>query len=59
MKIRMNKRRILSRLAHNQKYIWYVSPFIAKAEKIRERNERVQAIINKSVQEMELRYAKN
>ena len=46
MKIRMNKRRILSRLAHNNQYIWYVTPFMIKAEMARKTREKIREIVD-------------
>ena len=59
MKVRKNKKYVTARLAHNKQYIWFVAPFIAKAEKIKKNNERIQAIINKSFPELEFAYGKN
>lgn len=46
MKIRKNRKRALARLAHNNHGLWYITPFMVKAEMVRKTNERIRAIID-------------
>lgn len=46
MKMRANRKRVLARLAHNNKHHWYIWPFMLKAATIRKANERIRAMIN-------------
>jgi hypothetical protein len=48
MKIRMNKRRILSRLAHNKQYFWFVTAALSGSDKRRIFRERIQATVDKA-----------
>lgn len=51
MKIRTNRKRVLAKLAHNNHGLWYITPFMVKAEMIRKTNERIRAIIDKTFPE--------
>jgi hypothetical protein len=52
MKMRDNRRRILSRLQENNKYRWVVAPIIKRAEEKRIIRERIQAIVDKAFPEL-------
>jgi len=52
MKIRTNRKRVLTRLAHNRKYHWFVAPIIKRAEEKRIIRERIQAIVDKAFPEL-------
>ena len=46
MKVRQNKRRILTNLRWNNLHIWFVAKCIRGHEKIRERNERIKKLVD-------------
>jgi hypothetical protein len=47
MKVRTNRRRILVKLSHNKKITWLITPILARAAKIKERNDRIKAQVDK------------
>lgn len=59
MRIRDNRRRILSRLRQNNKYRWIVMPIIKASEEKRIIRERIQAIVNKAFPELKGVYVTN
>ena len=46
MKVRKNRQRILTNLSHNKRSIWFVTPFIVRAERLRKTNEKIRAIVD-------------
>jgi hypothetical protein len=46
MKVRLNKRRILINLSHNNKTHWYLTPFLIKAAHVKKLNERIRKLID-------------
>jgi hypothetical protein len=46
MKVRKNRHRILTRLSHNKRSIWFITPFLVRAEKLRKTNEKIRAIVD-------------
>lgn len=59
MKIRTNRKRVLTRLAHNRKYHWFVAPIIKASEDKRIIRERIQAIVDKAFPELKGVYVTN
>jgi hypothetical protein len=52
MKARTNKRKILAKLSHNKRIPWLIAPILARAEKIKERNDRIKAQVDKMFPEL-------
>jgi len=52
MKIRTNRKRVLTRLAHNRKYHWFVAPMIKASEEKRIIRERIKAMVDKAFPEL-------
>ena len=48
MKVRANRRRTLAKLSHNKKSRWFIAPILARAAKIKERNDRIMAMVDKA-----------
>jgi len=46
MKVRKNCQRILTKLSHNKRSIWFITPFLVRAERLRKTNERILAIVD-------------
>jgi hypothetical protein len=46
MRVRDNRKRILAKLAHDKKYIWYVTPFMIKAEMAAKTRRRIREIVD-------------
>ena len=47
MKARTNRRRILAKLSYNKRIPWLIAPILARAAKIKERNDRIKAQVDK------------
>lgn len=47
MKARTNRKRILVKLSHNKKITWLITPILERAAKIKERNDRIKAQVDK------------
>jgi hypothetical protein len=47
MKMRAHRRRVLARLGHNNRIPWLIAPILARAAKIKERNDRITAQVDK------------
>jgi len=47
MKMRTHRRQILARLGHNNRIKWLIAPILARAKKIKERNDRITAQVDK------------
>ena len=47
MKMRTNRRRVLTKLAYNKTITWFLAPILAKSAKIKERNDRIKAQVDK------------
>ncbi len=52
MKIRTNRRRALAKLGYNNRIKWLIAPILARAAKIRERNQRIKAQVDKMFPEL-------
>ena len=48
MKVRTNRRKILARLSHNKRIPWLIAPILVRAAKIKERNDRINAQVDKA-----------
>jgi len=59
MRMRDNRRRILSRIRQNNKYRWIVMPIIKASEEKRIVRERIQAIVDKAFPELKGVYVTN
>jgi len=51
MKIRTNRKRVMTRLAHNKRISWFLAPIIARSKVIAERNQRIKASVDKAFPE--------
>jgi hypothetical protein len=47
MKARTNRKRILAKLSHNKRIPWLITPILERAAKIKERNDRIKAQVDK------------
>jgi len=52
MKVRTNRKRILAKMGHNKKITWFIAPILARAAKIKERNDRIKAQVDKMFPEL-------
>ena len=52
MKMRTNRKRVLAKLAHNNQYHWYVTPFRIKAEMASKMNKRIREIVDAAFPEL-------
>ena len=52
MKMRAHRRRVLARLSHNKRIPWLIAPILARAAKIKERNDRIKAQVDKMFPEL-------
>ena len=52
MKVRQHRRRVLTRLGHNKRITWFLAPILARAAKIKERNDRIKAQVDKMFPEL-------
>jgi hypothetical protein len=52
MRVRRNKKRVMARLANNNRVNWFLAPILARAKVIAERNQRVQALVDKAFPEL-------
>jgi len=48
MKVRTNRRQIMARIKENNRYHWFVAPFIKSAEQKRITNEKIKAMVDKA-----------
>ena len=52
MKVRTNRKRILVKLSHNKTITWLITPILERAAKIKERNDRIKAQVDKMFPEL-------
>ena len=52
MKMRTNRKRVLAKLAHNNQYNWYVTPFRIKAEMESKMNKKIREIVDAAFPEL-------
>jgi hypothetical protein len=48
MKVRTNRRKILDRLGRNKRITWLIAPILARAAKLKEKNDRIRALVDKA-----------
>ena len=48
MKVRTNRKKTLTKLRYNKTITWFLAPILARSAKIKERNDRIMAMLNKS-----------
>ena len=59
MKIRTNRKRVLAKLAHNNQYVWYVTPFMIKAEMASKTNKIIRDLVDKAFPELKGFYVRS
>ena len=47
MKVRDNRKKTLTKLRYNKTITWFIAPILARAAKIKERNDRIKAQVDK------------
>jgi len=52
MKVRTHRKKVLARLGHNKRIPWLIAPILARAAKIKERNDRIRAQVDKMFPEL-------
>jgi hypothetical protein len=52
MKVRTNRKRILAKMGHNKTITWLIAPILERAAKIKERNDRIKAQVDKMFPEL-------
>jgi hypothetical protein len=50
--MRTNRKRVLAKLAHNNQYNWYVTPFRIKAEMESKMNKKIREIVDAAFPEL-------
>jgi len=52
MKVRTNRKKTLTKLCYNKTTTWLIAPILARAAKIKERNDRIKAQVDKMFPEL-------
>jgi hypothetical protein len=52
MKVRTNRKRALTKLRYNKTTTWLIAPILERAAKIKERNDRIKAQVDKMFPDM-------
>ena len=52
MKVRTNRKKTLTKLRYNKTITWFLAPILARSAKLKERNDRIMAMVNKAFQEL-------
>ena len=52
MRVRTNCKRILAKMGRNKKITWFIAPILERAAKIKERNDRIKAQVDKMFPEL-------
>jgi hypothetical protein len=52
MSVRTKRKRVLAKLAHNNRVRWLLAPILARSAKIYERNQRIKAQVDKMFPEL-------
>ena len=52
MKVRTNRKKTLTKLRYNKTITWFIAPILARAAKIKERNDRIKAQVDKMFPEL-------
>ena len=47
MKVRTNRKKTLTKLRYNKTITWFLAPILARSAKIKERNDRIKAQVDK------------
>ena len=47
MKVRNNRKKTLTKLCYNKTITWFLAPILARSAKIKERNDRIKAQVDK------------
>lgn len=47
MKVRTNRKKTLTKLRYNKITTWFLTPILARSAKIKERNDRIKAQVDK------------
>ena len=51
MKVRTNRKKTLTKLRYNKTRSWLFAPILARSAKLKERNDRIMAMVDKSFPE--------
>ena len=51
MKVRINRKLVLKKMAYNKTRSWLFAPILARSAKLKEKNDRIMAILDKSFPE--------
>jgi hypothetical protein len=51
MKVRTNRKRTLTKLSYNKTRSWLFAPILARSAKLKEKNDRIMAMLDKSFPE--------
>jgi hypothetical protein len=52
MKMRTNRKLVLKKMAYNKTRSWLFAPILAKSAKLKEKNDRIMAMLDKSFPEL-------
>lgn len=52
MKVRTNRKKTLRKLCYNKTITWFIAPILERAAKIKERNDRIRAQVDKMFPEL-------
>ena len=52
MKVRTNRKLVLKKMAYNKTRSWLFAPILVRSAKLKERNDRIMAMLNKSFPEL-------
>jgi len=59
MKVRTNRKRILAKMGRNKTITWFIAPILERAAKIKERNDRIKAQVDKMFPELKDVYVRS
>jgi len=51
MKVRTNRKKTLTKLRYNKTITWFLAPILARSAKLKERNDRIMAMVDKAFPE--------
>jgi len=52
MKMRTNRKLVLKKMAYNKTRLWLFAPILARSAKLKEKNDRIMAMLDKSFPEL-------
>jgi hypothetical protein len=52
MKVRTNRKLVLKKMAYNKTRSWLFAPILARSAKLKEKNDRIMAMLDKSFPEL-------